>query len=363
MDQARERNSKGYTVYKKAYQSMKTCPLPFNHPSDAQILNGLGPKLCDRLADKLQEYCDENGLPMPTKTKGKKKRPTDAVEDNEETEPARPEKKQRKAKLYVPKLRSGPYAIVLALATLDEDSGQALSKSDLVGIAQQHCDSSFTTPSDPTKFFTAWNSMDTLLKKELVCTRGHPTKRYYLSDEGWEVARGMQRANGEPTSPQKSKGKRAAKETQIKKVIVTEAEPMRPVTNKAKDAEGTNHVRPPGSMTSFDVLDLSSDAEAPDDNLITTQQAAKTTGNWKTLFPAGETITLPPQSFEVRLVLDTREVRTTTDRDYISTELKETWCDAHTPGTSSRRCSLDSAGQRGPYSPPISRESRRRGRT
>lgn len=44
---------------------MKACPLVFQHPSEAQQLNGLGPKLCDRLTDKLRDYCDANGLPMP----------------------------------------------------------------------------------------------------------------------------------------------------------------------------------------------------------------------------------------------------------------------------------------------------------
>ncbi len=44
---------------------MKACPLVFNHPSEAMQLHGLGPKLCDKLEDKLREHCTENGLPMP----------------------------------------------------------------------------------------------------------------------------------------------------------------------------------------------------------------------------------------------------------------------------------------------------------
>lgn len=44
---------------------MKACPLEFQHPSQAQQLNGLGPKLCDRLTDKLKAHCQENGLPTP----------------------------------------------------------------------------------------------------------------------------------------------------------------------------------------------------------------------------------------------------------------------------------------------------------
>ena len=51
--------------YKKAYESMKACPLTFTHPSEAQQLNGLGSKLCDRLAERLKEHCEENGLQMP----------------------------------------------------------------------------------------------------------------------------------------------------------------------------------------------------------------------------------------------------------------------------------------------------------
>ena len=44
---------------------MKACPLTFNHPSEAQQLHGLGPKLCDRLTERLNQHCAENGLPMP----------------------------------------------------------------------------------------------------------------------------------------------------------------------------------------------------------------------------------------------------------------------------------------------------------
>jgi crossover junction endonuclease MUS81 len=44
---------------------MKACPLPFGHPSEAQQLSGLGPKLCDRLTERMRKHCADNGLPMP----------------------------------------------------------------------------------------------------------------------------------------------------------------------------------------------------------------------------------------------------------------------------------------------------------
>lgn len=58
---------------------MKAYPLAFQHPSEAQQLNGLGPKLCQRLTDKLQDYCKENGLPMPEHPRTGESLPTGAL--------------------------------------------------------------------------------------------------------------------------------------------------------------------------------------------------------------------------------------------------------------------------------------------
>jgi crossover junction endonuclease MUS81 len=44
---------------------MKACPITFEHPSQAKELHGIGPKLCDRLTEKLEAHCKENGTTMP----------------------------------------------------------------------------------------------------------------------------------------------------------------------------------------------------------------------------------------------------------------------------------------------------------
>lgn len=62
-----------------------------------------------------------------------------------------------------------------------------LTKEQLIEMAQPHADSSFTVPIDPTKHYTAWASMKTLIEKNLVYGRGRP-KRYCLTDTGDEVA-------------------------------------------------------------------------------------------------------------------------------------------------------------------------------
>ncbi|KAL3482336.1 DNA repair protein Mus81 [Aspergillus californicus] len=284
LEQARERNSKGFTVYKKAYEAMKAYPLEFQHPSEAQQLNGLGPKLCQRLTENLKNYCAENGLPMPEdpRTKAARSKRT----SNEGVAESQPAKKARKAKPYAPTLRSGPYALILALGSLDRDSNQSMNKAQLIEHAQPYCDSSFTAPSDPTKYFTAWNSMKTLIQKELVYTQGHPLKKYSLTEDGWEVAEAIMKTN------QKSK--------------------QNTLSFDAPNAAGPSLTRdnPPSRNNSgLGLTERSGHKPA--------QTVLEDTADNSPVTP----ISIPADSFMVQLILDTREVRTSKDRDYISNEL------------------------------------------
>ncbi|KAI4209990.1 MAG: hypothetical protein LQ349_009508, partial [Xanthoria aureola] len=104
-----------------------------------------------------------------------------------------PAKKPRKSKKpYVPQLRSGAYALILGLSSVDES--ECVSKQQLIELAQPHCDASFTATKDTTTFYTAWNSMKTLVDKDLVKETSRPQRRYALTDEGWEVAGKLKKA-------------------------------------------------------------------------------------------------------------------------------------------------------------------------
>ncbi|KAL3438323.1 ERCC4 domain-containing protein [Aspergillus tetrazonus] len=291
LDQARERNTKGVTVYKKAYESMKACPLTFQHPSEAQQLNGLGPKLCERLTNKLKEYCNEHGLPMPEDPRTAKADKRKSTDGDTEGQPA---KKARKPKPYAPALRSGPYALILALSSLDENSNQSMTKAELIEKAQPYCDSSFTVPSDPTKFFTAWNSMKILLTKELVYTRGHPLKKYSLTEEGWEVAKAIKK------TAQKSN------QNTLPFGVQSDVTADNPRTAQREDLASQRdferQIRPGLQAHSSQRHTLDSLENTLDDSTITP-------------------IPISPDNFTVQLILDTREVRTSKDRDYISNEL------------------------------------------
>ncbi|KAL8895294.1 MAG: hypothetical protein Q9207_008227, partial [Kuettlingeria erythrocarpa] len=153
------------------------------HPSEAQALNGFGPKTCERLEKRLKEHCEEKGIPMP-KRKSRKRMSDNLEETSLDMTPAK--KPRKAAKAYVPQLRSGPYAILLALASIGDN--ECVSRQQLIEMAQPHCDASFVAPKDTTSFHTAWSSMKTLVNKDLVKERKGAQKRYELTDDGWDVA-------------------------------------------------------------------------------------------------------------------------------------------------------------------------------
>jgi len=163
-----------------------------------------------------------------------------------------------------------------------------MTKAHLIEVAQPYCDSSFTAPTDPTKFYTAWNSMKTLIQKDLVYEHGRPLRKYALSEDGWEVAK------------------------RIQKTLTGSAGNMTAFTGGGSRGQQSRSAPNPGPSTRVDEDDADLDLLTSNDNPLA--RFANTEG------PKGP-ITLPPNSFTVELVLDTREVRTSTDRDYIANEL------------------------------------------
>ncbi|KAF5517610.1 Crossover junction endonuclease MUS81 [Colletotrichum aenigma] len=298
LDTARERGMKSVTTYRNAYESLKACPITFKHPRQLVQLKGFGDKLSSRLTDKLKEHCEANGLPMPKNPRLSKEDRASLGAAAEEDEPAPPPKKARKAKPYVPTYRSGPYALILALATLDEDASLGMTKTKLIELAQENCDSSFTAPSDPTKFYTAWNSMKTLIDKDLVCEKGRPQRRYSLTDDGWDVAKRIKKT----TEGEQADDIDAGPSTR------TESFRPDPVFNQI-GREASASVEPieqPKPSSQYEGVVSNGPGVADNASL-----------------PKFTPIRLLPGSFTVHLALDNREVRALKDRDYMQEELSK----------------------------------------
>ncbi|KAL2911521.1 Crossover junction endonuclease mus81 [Polyrhizophydium stewartii] len=90
------------------------------------------------------------------------------------------------ARIYVPRYRSGGYAIVIAMTKHMPEAG-FMSKHEIIEAGQPYCDSSFTAPNVNVSISrTAWNSMATLISKGLVYRFGFP-HRFMLTEEGREL--------------------------------------------------------------------------------------------------------------------------------------------------------------------------------
>ena len=382
---------------------MRACPLTFEHPSEAQQLDGIGPKICEHLTDRLNEHCRNNGLPMP---KRKRKCHTgDDLSDGAENA-SKAARKPRKKKAYVPALRSGAFALVLALSSIPEDSLRSFSKSELIILAQPLCDSSFEVSSEGNKFYSAWSSMKTLTEKDLVQEMGRPSRRYYLSDEGWEVARKIRAVQNQQHGPDLAMDERNMNMNKNKQTThppptifqpkptrndfvdvdqdFREETPMQPqsmsVETLTGETQSTLETQKSG-LSSLDQHKTSSSYQTwkPESNIVdllsspepersrpsppksssfkkfdghsttdqvsaeplpgvrhafTTLQGEKPSARAKispqdallsaaTSFPSFTPLALAPGTFTVQLVLDTREVRSKTDRDYVHDELSK----------------------------------------
>jgi crossover junction endonuclease MUS81 len=113
----------------------------------------------------------------------KKARKITSLEDNDAPSITKP--KKQKERIYTPAYQSGGYAILVALYK-HAGTTQHMSKSQITEKAQEYCAKSFLVPTDAS-YYTAWSSMATLLKHDLVFKHGNPP-RFSLSDTGKEVA-------------------------------------------------------------------------------------------------------------------------------------------------------------------------------
>ncbi len=278
---ARERNSKGVTVYRKASESLRACPLAFSHPSEAKMLNGIGEKLCQRLTEKMEKHCEENGLPMPKRSR----KASTALDGDPDPVP----KKRAKSSLYVPKIRSGAYALLLALGTLKRD--EEIHKEALIQLAQEHCDSSFTVPNQANKYYTAWSSMKTLIDKDFVSEKGRPVRKYALTDEGMEVADRIRKSHDPSRGLMDEFVSRRSESPVDDGDISSRRNPLEPAVN--------------------------SDGEVAEDGLIPRGVEISD----PSALPNFTSGVLTPDMFTIEMVLDTREIRAKQDRDYIQNEL------------------------------------------
>ncbi|XP_063043046.1 crossover junction endonuclease MUS81 isoform X3 [Engraulis encrasicolus] len=212
-DQAVEKGKNSHFVYQKAIHSLKKYPLPLMSGKEANILQNFGPGICKILDKRLEQYYQDNGpdapihsLPSGVKhyvpdsnnlesskasTSAKELSGSSGGQNKSRPKKAAEPKKARggpKKRNYVPQKGSGGYAVLLTLYRHSQVPGNNgfMFKNELMVDAQPLCLKSFTVPDLGSKY-TAWSSVSTLTKRELVL-KTHSPARYCLTELGQTVA-------------------------------------------------------------------------------------------------------------------------------------------------------------------------------
>jgi crossover junction endonuclease MUS81 len=214
--------------------------------------------------------------------------------------PSQGTKRRAPARQYIPKYRSGGWAILRALETFPPDT--SATKAEIIRVANEFSDASFDTPQD-SKFYTAWNSMKQLLEKGYIYKSGNPP-RYCLTDEGAEVADKLVNAGNCVTQPSKKRQRSMDPEVQR-----TESEVRKPVVRTWIPPETLDFTPPASSLAVRQPVlsqPMSQGATAP--RTVSGTQGMR-------VLPAG--------SYTIELVMDNREIHAQADRERLEHKIGE----------------------------------------
>ncbi|KAJ1918790.1 Crossover junction endonuclease mus81 [Mycoemilia scoparia] len=334
---ARRRNLKTQYTLKKAYESLKIYPLPIENPLETTQLNGIGQGIAEKLEKKLQSWRKANNIQSPnyknTRDQNKELHTTSqkSFEDNMSDSQnqgviptSQQSKSNRQARPYIPRYRSGAFAILIALLKfyITDGPDTFIHKAEIIENAQPYCDNSFEVSSNGTKY-TAWNSMKTLDSKNLVYRQGVAAK-YVLSEIGYDIACQMalvlrksnelQPEDAEVFSrleniqqSRNPKPKPQSDEDEISRLYTDDEAEDQP-----NSAANTN---PEFNATCNTSTHHSPSQDAHNIDKRDPKDLAQATISSNIVYKKGE--------FDIILIMDNREIRTKSDRTYMAREFEK----------------------------------------
>lgn len=298
-------NTNLHQIYQKAYKSLKACPKQFSHPSDLKELKFFGPSICKALEGKLLAYCGENALPVPepavqAPSARSTKRATTETDANTGTTT-----KKRKSQPWVPRFRSGGYAILLTLYHHDSiNEGVGMNKAAIVRFAEALCDTSFKNNPKLGTFYSAWSSINTLLKNEMVYAEGARNGTYFITDDGKQLAEKLLQAERESRPPNPASAV-------IGEVDVTIRAPEISTPSRVGALRATTHVEDssPNTLIRMQMAQMAPTVSSASSQLDGIAENSYRSSLWQ----AG--------SYSIQAIIDNREVRSSDDRDFFCNEL------------------------------------------
>lgn len=285
-----KKGSKLAFSYAKAHDRVKSFDQPITLPKQLKSIQYVGDKTYLFLCSKLKKHCEEHSLEFPfgfasdlqEKQGGKRSRELD--EDTNKT--------AKKLKKWVPKRRSGSWAILVTLLKHDKQF-RGMRKEDIIKHAAQHCDTSFTSNPSTREFYSAWDGIKTLTKRELVETFGRVPKLYRLTELGETLALLISQQEGIHSSPgialdmSYDNGLRVSPDPSSPLGMRT-APPSSPLKGKDRSESATTHHDRENRTLNGTRYDL-----------------------WE------------PKDYEVVLVFDNREMRSKTERDFFHRRISD----------------------------------------
>ncbi|CAK7918380.1 crossover junction endonuclease Mus81p [[Candida] anglica] len=196
---ATQKGSKAAFQYHKAMDSVRSHASEIKDLKSLRNIKYIGDRTIKQLLEKLHNLCVEKGLEFPKEFESKRKSNAEDVDENTNgkdgvSTASMPPTKKRKKRAYIPARRSGGYSILLALYTKDSERN-GLTQEEIIKHATPYCDRSFKANPAANQFYSAWNSVKQLEKHDLLKCNGRP-KRYYLTDEGLALAGQLKVAEG-----------------------------------------------------------------------------------------------------------------------------------------------------------------------
>ncbi|AET38060.1 Mus81p Ecym_2318 [Eremothecium cymbalariae DBVPG len=188
------RKEKVAMVYFRACESLRKYESAITETNQLLKVKGIGNAIKNMLSKHLDEYYMRENIPKPSNHIESEDGPRSrirvrATNDESGNEDGSPKKKKRS---YVPRKRSGAYAILLAMLQLGSPSS-GLTKEEIVEVAAKYCDASFISNPLTREYHSAWNSIKILIERNLVLEQGRP-RRYVITGLGQRMAETLKEA-------------------------------------------------------------------------------------------------------------------------------------------------------------------------
>ncbi|KAJ3282993.1 Crossover junction endonuclease mus81 [Rhizoclosmatium sp. JEL0117] len=317
---SRTNSSNTVTVYKRAHSELSKYPNAISSVRELVVVKGIGPGIIKTLELKLAKHLKDGhvvpGLaPVDIAATAQIRRPAKprdrAIHDelelgNSTAQP--PQKRQRKMAEYVPKYRSGAWSILVTLKA-NSDSSQYLTKHEIIKKGQEHADAPLDAPING-GMYTGWSSMTTLIEKELVMKYGHPP-RFTLTEEGSSlVDRMLASLKGKDVGGTASQANQTFDSDDEGDYYSSNSQPL-----QSSNSQSSN--RPP-TYPIFNVSSSSSTQPATFKPSVSNLSSYSTTSSKSTDQPEPiiNNVTLPAGSYEIILILDNREIKNGSNRDF-----------------------------------------------